>query len=1045
MIDENSLSKIIDKSIDPDGLKHCLGISVEENGEVDWGSFYGLEENCCVSLGIKDLGTGKLIPEEIAKTLNAYNIPAVSINGEYDSAKILVTDTGIKLPLQKPENAIEEISDIVNVLKVNNINIQGYAHPVTKDGLTKSTSERNKRFDCSKFDDIEIKEILDRRQTTFDEFVGAQLEEAVSKAMSSEKIGDMVRSNYMQSLYRGGTLGNQPYATVAARECKDFVYATPDFYATNLYAEGFGTHYKRVKGHRYGFIYEYEIQPNQKFTEDFGIEEGEDKHNAETLKLEGKIAYETAIYPHQNKLKGIYLSVDGQIYQIANQNGYISKEWEDFANLHPTKSMPSNQSEITRNNEMYQLSGQGKTASEYSGKTYNLTQQSLDSYIKEQMSADAVSMDNNGKLVTSYPLILKDIPDGADLSGLESCYLLENVTIGNNVKLPEVVSISGTVPDGVDLSNCKSLELHDITNIGKDVKLPEVVSISGTVPDGVDLSNCKSLELHDITNIGNDVKLPEVVSISGTIAEGVDLSSVKEIRLGSEVNFGKDVKLPETVILPPDMKVGGHIPDGADLSSAKEIRLGSEVNFGKDVKLPKTVILPPDMKVGGHIPDGVDLSNCKTLKLHDVTNIGKDVKLPEVVSISGIVTNGVDLSSAKEVRLGSEVNFGYGVRLPKTVILPSDMKGGRYIPDGTDLSKIENLCISGEVTFGKDVKLPKNIEFDKAKLSGHIPDGAKLGRSATLTGDVWLGKDCQYGKCIDQDNPPRIHGYVEYNYQLEKADFSKAESLTFTKDSSAEITKDFIFPENGNVKIEGMVSVDCPETIHKISKYDVNDCIVVCENNTANPIRSLPDNVNILISDENNKLIAIAKNAEDKKRLQEMCEARFSENNLAPEVLYLTQEEAKQQLGMQFTKTRSLKRKQIRDIARIVATINRLRGISGPKPSYNVLSEGRAVPIQTKAEPTQTKAEPTQTKAEPTQTKAEPTQTKATQQNKSISQEDIARIYELSGRSGSKPSYNVPSEDRVVQTQTKTGPTQTQVPQQSLLQMKIAQRESNGM
>jgi hypothetical protein len=255
MLDENSLSKIIDKSIDPDGLKHYLGISVDPSGDVDWGSFYGLEENCCVSLGIGDLHHDKRNPDEIEKILNAYKIPAVSIHGEYDASKILVTDTGIKLPLQKPEDAIAQISDIVNVLKINNVNIEGYAHPVTKDELTRSTSARTNVIDCSQFDDDKIKEILERRQTTYDEFVGDRLDEAMSKAMSSEDIKDMAVSKYMQSIYRGGTLGNQPYATVADRECKDFVYASPSFRTAMGYARGLGASYKTVKGHRYGFIY----------------------------------------------------------------------------------------------------------------------------------------------------------------------------------------------------------------------------------------------------------------------------------------------------------------------------------------------------------------------------------------------------------------------------------------------------------------------------------------------------------------------------------------------------------------------------------------------------------------------------------------------------------------------------------------------------------------------------------------------------------------------------------------------------------------------
>ena len=116
MLDETILQKVIDKSIDPDGLRHYLGISIDEMGRTSWGPFYGLNENCCVSLGIENCN-----PDKISTVLNAYNISAVSINdcGYYDPSKILVTETGIKLPMQMPEDAIEQINDIVNVFKAN--------------------------------------------------------------------------------------------------------------------------------------------------------------------------------------------------------------------------------------------------------------------------------------------------------------------------------------------------------------------------------------------------------------------------------------------------------------------------------------------------------------------------------------------------------------------------------------------------------------------------------------------------------------------------------------------------------------------------------------------------------------------------------------------------------------------------------------------------------------------------------------------------------------------------------------------------------------
>lgn len=652
MLDENFLQKAIDKSIDPDGLRHYLGISIDKKGEINWGPFYSLNENCCVSLGIENCN-----PDKLAEMLNAYNIPAVSVNGGgyYDTSKILVTETGIKLPLQTPEAAIEEISDIVNVLKANNIEIEGYIHPVTKDGITASVPrtthiEEGVQIDCSKFDDVEIKEILERRQTTFDDFVGNQMDEAISHAMSENAIKEMTNANYMQSLYRGGTLGNQPYATVAARECKDFVYGTHEFSMAAAYANGAEARvgYKKINGHSYGFIYEYEMAPNQKFTLDYGLEYGDKKRSLEEFSNKGiDIPYETEIYPHQNKLKGVYLSVDvkssvddeikHKIYKIADENGYISKEWEDFINLHPTKSMPATQAEVIRNNEMYQLSKEGRTLSEYTGKNYNLKSQSIDNYLREQLSPDVMSIGKDGKYATSYPPILKEIPDGADLSSLDKCYLAGNTSIGKEVKLPDEVIINGPIRDAMDLSNVKTLKINGDVTFGKDVKLPENTifisgcKIKGHIPNGLDLSKVDNLVLDDISSIGSGVKLPETVIISGYIPDRTDLSNAKNLILsGDNITFGKDVKLPRSL----DWRCGsasGYIPDGTEI----ETRLAGDVWFGKDCKYDNCYIYidePPRLHGNVEYNNNLryaDFSKAETLSFPSGGKITKNMILPE--------------------------------------------------------------------------------------------------------------------------------------------------------------------------------------------------------------------------------------------------------------------------------------------------------------------------------------------------------------------------------------------------------------------------------
>ena len=134
MIDQDYLQQLIDESLYAKELTDILGISENNDGSRDWGAFNGLNENCCISLGIDGFTDAK----QVAEMLNAYKFPATTVEGADDVTKILVTSTGLQFPLRTPEEAVAELSDVLNVLKANGVDTKGYAHPKVAANMSKS-------------------------------------------------------------------------------------------------------------------------------------------------------------------------------------------------------------------------------------------------------------------------------------------------------------------------------------------------------------------------------------------------------------------------------------------------------------------------------------------------------------------------------------------------------------------------------------------------------------------------------------------------------------------------------------------------------------------------------------------------------------------------------------------------------------------------------------------------------------------------------------------------------------------------------------------
>lgn len=211
---------------------------------------------------------------------------------------------------------------------------------------------------------------------------------------------DIIKYGYPTSVFHGGQQGANPYA-VLCRENEgnmNFVYgaATVMSCAENAdlgidgggslgYAFSKSTHNVRkndIGGYEMGFFYEYESRKeNQEMTLlDMAYDFKGGKFNKEAVTFGGD---ETAILPHQNKLKKIYFAMKKQdqvkIFPLnLDENGKIAdKKWRDFVeNYNPVDDNMRGNIVSFRNNMIEEYDTKGKegmyqTLEEIKAKTAN--------------------------------------------------------------------------------------------------------------------------------------------------------------------------------------------------------------------------------------------------------------------------------------------------------------------------------------------------------------------------------------------------------------------------------------------------------------------------------------------------------------------------------------------------------------------------------------------------------------------------------------------------------------------------------------------------
>ena len=705
-ITQEEIDKVIAQSKYPDELEKLLDTYYRD-----------LNQPCSVSLGVDfALSRKNARVDVLQQILQSHGIDAVSrLDPDAKNvSKYVLDDTGLSMPFMNPHDALKATAEINDIFQSHGLKISGYALPVSGEALCPSTPYSGSTIDIGKEIDADAKaqKILEDRGMEASDFIAQQLE--ASRSLPEFNVAEETERNAREGfprVYRGGTLGNNPYAVVAANRPKDCAYASQRMNTAQGYACGFGVHYNG----KYGFIYEFERQPFQEFSPDFGIETGRKSECVAQY-------YEVPVFPHQNPLKGVYLVTSGgRVVKITDENGkYISKDWEDFMQIHSPRTRVGNEYCKQRIDQQIDALSKNEVFS------YVPPSRSKILDLTSCTDVDLSGMDLSQYEVIQFPKKLKNfrssicvLPDKIRFSGVEELSLGREGSLKDIEYFPDLKKL--------DLSDCDDIDLSraDLSQV-ENLKLPyNIKSLEGIkLPNKLDLSNCSELNLVgvDFSQV-EDLKLPDSIKsleeiklsaslksldlskCSGINLAGADLSQVEDLKLPYNIKSLEGTKFPKQVDL---SKCSGINLAGADLSQVEEVKFPDSVGSLEGTKFPKKVDFSRCQYVN---LSGADLSQVENLKLPYNIKSLEGTKFPKQVDLSkcsGINLAGADLSQVEDLKLPYSIKSLEGTKLPKKLDLSDS---GDINLAGADFSQVEDLKLPSGIKSLEGVKLPKKLDI----------------------------------------------------------------------------------------------------------------------------------------------------------------------------------------------------------------------------------------------------------------------------------------------------------------------------------------------
>lgn len=488
--------------------------------------FEDLEEPVAVAIGIGDRpAETPFLRESIDKMVNLLRSKGVDAVSFLDPQaarpdKFVVNESGVLCPFMSPADSLKAATLILDTSIKNGYIIVGHVNPQSQENIlyvadsyvadkSKIINDGAQGIDLSVShpDKEKFKEIEVRYGGNYKSFIDRKINEAytASKVVDFDSIDiKNVYENGIAELYRGGTLGAHPYATISSYNARKVAHSSP---AISICA-GFsgkdktcstrgGAVYKKTQsGISYGFIYKFEsMGDEQRFYSNIDLERAYEPRQRDAVDLssgaplwglDGPI-YESPILPHHNKLKEMYIYVgkagtsETKLFSVPlDENGNITDpEWRDFMELHEpsddkvsgyTKDRQNAQKREQTKDKQHTYSFELKQELEPDYQEY-LAKISARDFLRNFTDDAGITQENgilhvdaDGRCLYMSNLKLAYFPDLSDVK-ISGRLELNNFSIAevDATKLPECTH--GVDLNGVDVKNVSALSADKFLGI----------------------------------------------------------------------------------------------------------------------------------------------------------------------------------------------------------------------------------------------------------------------------------------------------------------------------------------------------------------------------------------------------------------------------------------------------------------------------------------------------------------------------------------------------------------------------------------------------
>lgn len=516
--------------------------------------------------------------DALVNILREKGIDAVSFLDKQaaDPSKFVVNVNGVQCPFMEPEDALKATVIIETAARDHNLHLIGHANPLSVKNMLYSADKKPERKGSESLNTadniIDIKashpqkekfEALEEKYGAYKDFINKKINDAYTGSQSVDFDALDVKNVYEDGgefLFRGGSLGANPYAVISQFNSRKVAHSSPAPSICSSFSgkghsfstRGGAVYETTESGLEYGFIYKLRsMGDKQKYYGNVGLETANNPTNIHDViarpntsvpgvntnpwnGFNGEI-YETPILPHHNKLEAIYVHVgkrnENRLFEIPlDENGNIrDPEWRDFMEMHePTDDKVLGflaQRQDTQKKEQTQ-----NPKHSYKFELKNDLQKDSQEYLKTLSTKEFVQSFVHKSDVHSHENGLLEIDTSLDLNGLKLSYLPDM----SNLKINGCLNINTA-------KEIKASNLPETTN--------GVFIYNGKITETSKISAEKFTKIIGAENINDWYNVPSGVrnrlNIDG-IPQGWEKLKFIELPMGINMEYVSFDQIPET-------------------------------------------------------------------------------------------------------------------------------------------------------------------------------------------------------------------------------------------------------------------------------------------------------------------------------------------------------------------------------------------------------------------------------------------------------------------------------------------------------------------